>query len=116
MQNSSDDLIDVTNEIGISGKFLELARNGQLVTVSDAIHDRAQIATKLAEVEGKLKACNDPTRLAELEKWYRGKRRNFESRLPKLAADLEGQKCQLLAKLRQVDQWLDQEELALEWI
>jgi hypothetical protein len=34
MQYSSGDLIDATNEVGFSGKFLELARNGQLVTVS----------------------------------------------------------------------------------
>lgn len=115
MQNSSGDLIDVTNEVGTSGKFLELARNGELVTVSDAIHDRAQIATKLAAVEGKLKACNDPARLAEFEKWCRKGKKNFESRLRKLVADLENQKCLLLAEYRQIDQRIHQKEIAVEW-
>jgi hypothetical protein len=115
MQTSSDDLIDVTNEIGFSGKFLELARNGQLATVSDAIVDRAKIATKLAEVEGKLKACNDPTRLAELEKWCRKRKQNFASRLRNVVADLENRKRLLLAEYRQIDQRIHQKELTVEW-
>ena len=115
MQTSSDDFIDVTNDVGISGKFIELARNGQLVAVSEAIHDRVKVSRKLVEVEGKLKACNDPAGLAEFEKWCRKGKRNFESRLRKRVADLENQKCLLLAEYRQVDQRIHQKELAVEW-
>jgi hypothetical protein len=115
MQNSSGDLIDVTNEVGTSGYFMALARNGQLAAVSDAVLNRVKIAKELAEVEGKLNACNDPTSLAEFEKRYRKSKRTFEPRLQKLAADLEDRKCRLLAELRQIDQRLDPEELGGEW-
>ena len=113
MQDSSGDFIDVTNEVGTSGKFLELARNGQLVPTSEAIQERVRIARKLAEVEAKLRACNDPAKLAEFEKRYRKGGRNFESRLKELAANLEAQKSQLLAKMQQIDQQLV--ELGAEW-
>jgi hypothetical protein len=115
MQNSSDDLLDVTNEIGLSGKFLKLARNGQLAAVSSLIQNRVTIAKDLAAVEEKLKACNDPAMLAEFEKWCRKGKRDFEATLCKLAGGLEHRKCRLLGELRQIDQRLDQEEVDVEW-
>jgi hypothetical protein len=115
MQTLSSDLIDVTNEVGMSGKFIELARTGELVAVGSLIQNRVTIAKELAAVEGKLKACNDPAMLAEFEKWCRKGKTNFQSRLPKLAADLEARKSQLLAELHQIDQQLDQKELGANW-
>jgi hypothetical protein len=115
MQNSSSDLIYVTNEVGISGRFMALARNGQLGAVSEAIHDRASITEELAEVEGRLRSCNDPGRLAEFAIWCSTRKADFNSKLQKLVADLEARKCRLLAKLHQVDQQLDQEGLGMEW-
>jgi hypothetical protein len=115
MKISSHDLIDVTNEVGISGKFLKLARNGRLVAVSGAIQNRAKIAKELAEVEGKLNACNDPATLSELAIWCSTRRGDFGPKLKKLAANLEYRKCRLLAALRGADQRLHQDELSLEW-
>jgi hypothetical protein len=115
MQTSSDDLIDVTNDVGISGKFIKLERDGKIAVVSEAIRERVKIAKKLAEVEGKLKACNDPAKLAELDTWCRTRKRNFESRLRNIAADLEKRKPALLAKLHDIDQRLVQHEIAVEW-
>jgi len=115
MQTSSDDLIVVTNEIGISGVFLGLARNGQLFSLSDAIHDRGETVRNLVEVEGKLKACNNPAKLAEFEKWCRKGKRDFESRLRQVVTALEDRKCQLLDELHKMDQRLDRKELGIEW-
>src|ERR1700694_2397457 len=115
MQNSSSNFIVVTNEVGFSGVFLRLGRNGQLVAVSSLIQDRVKIAKRLAEIEGMLMACNDPARLAEYAQWCRKGKRDFESRLRKVVADLEDRKCLLLAELSEIDQRLDQEELNLEW-
>ena len=52
MQVSSSNLITVRNELGTSGKFLELARNGRLIAVSEGMQYRAAITKELAEVEG----------------------------------------------------------------
>lgn len=116
MQSSSNDFICVTNEYGASGRFLQLARNGQVVAVSEVIQNRVSIAKKLAEVEGQLSACNDPARLAELAIFCSTGKRDFELELRKVVANLEARKCRLLAKLLQIDQRLDQEELNVEWV
>jgi hypothetical protein len=84
--------------------------------VSSLIQDRVNTAEQLVAVEEKLRACNDPAKLAEFEKWCWKGKRDFQSRLPKLAADLEARKSGLLAKLQQIDQRLDQEEFGVEWV
>jgi hypothetical protein len=116
MQSSSNDFICVTNEYSASGRFLQLARNGQVVAVSEVIQNRVSIARKLAEVEGQLSACNDPARLAELAIFCSTRKRDFELELRKVVANLEARKCRLLARLHQIDQRLDQEELSVEWV
>ena len=115
MQNSSGDFICVTNDVGMSGRFLELARSGRLVPVSEAIQDRVKIAKELVEVEGKLRACNDPVKLPEFAVWCITRKKNFEPELRKLAANLEARKSKLLAKLHKIDQLLDQEQFVEEW-
>lgn len=116
MESSSNDFICVTNEYSASGRFLQLAQNGQLVAVSEVIQNRVSIAKELAEVEGQLSACNDPVRLAELAIFCSTGKRDFELELRKVVANLEARKCRLLARLHQIDQRLDQEELGLEWV
>ena len=116
MQNSLNDFICVTNEYSASGRFLQLARNGQLVAVSEVIQNRVSIANKLAEVEGQLSASNDPSKLAELAIFCSTRKRDFELELRKVVANLEARKYRLLTELRQIDQRLDQEELSVEWV
>jgi hypothetical protein len=115
MQVSSMKYMTLTNELGASGKFIELARNGQLIVVSEAICDRSRVVKELTEVERQLIACNDNQSLAELAIWCVHKGRNFESRLRKLAAGLEAQKCRLLTELRTIDHQLAQEHPGVEW-
>ena len=116
MQSSPDDFICVTNEYSASGRFLELAQNGQVVAVSEVIQNRVGIAKKLSEVEGQLSACNDPARLAEFAIFCSTEKRDFEVELRKVVANLEARKCRLLARLHQIDQRLDKEELSVEWV
>jgi hypothetical protein len=115
MQDSSSNFITLTNELGTSGQFIELAQNGQLVPVSEMIRDRATITNELSGVERKLRSCNDPGRLAELAIWCKAKRLDFSSRLRGLVAKLEAQKSQLLTKLRENDEQLNQEDSGVEW-
>jgi hypothetical protein len=115
MQISSSELITLTNELGASGRFIELARNGQLVAVSEAIWDRVRITKEIADVEGKLRSCNDPARLAAFAIWCSRRKVDFSSRLRDLVAKLEARKSQLLTNLHEVDQRLSQENSSLEW-
>jgi hypothetical protein len=115
MQISSSDPITLTNELGASGKFIELARNGQLVAVSEAIRDRVRITKEIADVEGKLRSCNDPARLAAFAIWCSTRKVDFSSRLRDLVVELEARKSQLLTKLLEIEQRLSQENPSLEW-
>ena len=77
--------------------------------------DRVKIAKELVEVEGKLKACNDPVMLAALAVWCITRKKDFASSLRKIAASLEDRKCELLAKLHKIDQLLDRKQFVEEW-
>lgn len=114
MQNSSSNFGTFTNELGASGQFIGLARNGNLMVVSKGIQDRAEITKELADIEGKLRSCNDPARLAEFAIWCSTKKVDFSSKLRQLAAKLETQQSQLLVKLSEIDEQLDQEDL-VQW-
>ncbi len=111
MQVSSSNLVTLTNECGGSGKFMELARNGQLMVVSEVIQNRATTTKELAEIERKLRSCNDPARLAEFAIWCTTRKVDFSSTLRQLAARLEVRKSQMLTKLleieRRQDYWLE---------
>jgi hypothetical protein len=114
MQSSSDHTIDVTNEVGMSGKFLKLARTGQLYPICNLINQRQVLARKLTAVEGKLNACNHPAALKELATWCRRKH-DFTIRLPKIAADQEEKQRKLIAQIKEIDELLDKAELEWEW-
>jgi hypothetical protein len=115
MRNSSSEFIIVNNELGSSGQFMKLARNGQLMMVSKAIQHRSRLAKALVEIEGQLSACNDQASLAELAIWGLQRKRDFELNLRKLVASLETRKCQLLAEMHQIDQQLAQDHPSVEW-
>ncbi len=115
MHNSSGDLIYVTNEVGMSGRFLELARNGQLVPVSEKIQDRVKIAKELVEVEGKLKACNDRSCWRPLR---------FGASLEKRTLRQVYERLQQVSKIGNVNYWpnctkidqlLDRKQFVEEW-
>jgi hypothetical protein len=116
VQDSSSNFITVTNELAASAQFIELERNGQLIAASEAIWDRSRVVEELAEVERQLIACNDKRSLAELAIWCLQRRRDFESRLRKLAASLEAQKYRLQTKLQTIDQRLAQAHSSVEWV
>jgi hypothetical protein len=115
MQFSSRDFITVTNEFGVSGRFIELARTGRLAPVSKAIWDRSHVARELAEIEAKLRACNDPATLAEFAIRCSTRTGDFISRLRQVVAKLEAQKSQVLAKLRKIDEQANKLDLGVEW-
>ena len=115
MQTSSDDLIDVTNDVGLSGKFIKLARERRLEKVCKMIRKREDLVRKLCEAEGARRACNDQVSLARLEKWCREQKRDFEAHLRKTAADAERKKGKLMLELQSVEQWLAEEELICDW-
>jgi|SRR5579864_503288 len=115
MQSSSGDFINPTNEVGTSGGFLKLARNGQLVTVSSLIQKRAKVAENLIPVEAQLVACNHPTALVEFALWCLKRRKQFAVELPRKVQSLEVRKIQLRTEVERIDQLLAQDESSFEW-
>jgi hypothetical protein len=115
MQNSSDDFIDVTNDVGLSGKFIRLARERRLEKVCKMVRKREDLVRTLDEVVGALRACHDQVSLARLEKWCRERKRDFEVHLRKTSADAEQKKGKLMLALQEIEQWLAEEELICDW-
>jgi hypothetical protein len=105
---------DVTNSVGSSGKFIDLARSGRLLDVSSLIQERAEAAEYLKQITAKLEACNSPARLAEFAIWCGEKKKDFGSALRKTVRELEKRKCELQAKLRQIDRAFAREKTNLE--
>lgn len=100
---TSDDFIVVINELATSGKFIVLDRNGRLVRVSKAIQNRTRILKELAEVDRKLRSCNNPAMLAELALWCNARKKDFSSRLRAEVEKLEDSKSKLLATLEEIN-------------
>ncbi len=115
MQNSSDDLIDVTHEVGTSGTFLELARKGQLAPVSSLIQKRAIMAADLAQVNAQLRACNNPAALAEFAVWCLDKKKDFGPELKKMVKKCESRRLQILDRMAGIDHRLVQQKQSTEF-
>lgn len=101
-----NDQIVVRNELGTSGEFLKMWRNGQLENVCRLIDERDAIVTSLAEIELTRKSCNSPSALTEFAVCCGQRRRDFARELRKKAANLEDRRARLNAKLRDINERL----------
>jgi hypothetical protein len=103
------------NPITVSGTFLMLAQNGNLMTVCEMIQQRAKIAAEIQQVEQQLLSCNHPYALSLLGLWKESHDRNFGAELIQRAAELETEKRELTASLQQIDERLAQQNVEFEW-
>jgi hypothetical protein len=99
----------------VSGTFLMLTQNGNLMMVCEMIQQRAEIAAEIQQVEQRLLSCNHPYALSDLGVWHEHRHRNFGAELIQLTEKLETRKCELRAALRQIDERLAQQNLGFEW-
>src|SRR5262249_7127474 len=115
IQNQTDPMI-VTNEIVYSGTFIEMYKSGALSLVSPWVAHHRKIGQRLAIVEAKLRACHDPVFAFEYQEYCDRCHKNFAQKLPILAAKLEGQKQELLDKLRKNEERIAKvNPLLAEW-
>jgi hypothetical protein len=101
--------------ITVSGTFLMLAQNGNLLTVCEMIQERGRIAEQIQHVEQQLLSCNHPYALAPLGLWHESRNRNVGTELIELAEKLETRKCELRVALQQIDEQLAQKNLGFDW-
>jgi len=99
----------------VSGDFLMLAQNGNLMRVCEMVQERARIAAEIQQVEQQLLACNHPYALAGLGQWCETRNKDFVTELIQRAEKLEIRKAELRAALQQIDEQLAQEIAGLEW-
>jgi hypothetical protein len=104
------------NELTVSGTFLMLAQNGNLMTVTQMIQERARIAADLQRVEEKLLSCNNPLALARYARSCEKRNKDFGTELRRLAVKLETQKCELTLALQQIDEQFAQQNLGFKWM
>jgi hypothetical protein len=102
------------NDLTVSGKFITMAQQGNLMTVSWMIQERTTIAAHLQQVEKKLLACNNPLALASLAEWCERGKKDFRTELIGRAAKLETKKCELKVELQQIDEGLVN-NMGFEW-
>jgi hypothetical protein len=101
--------------ITVSGTFLMLARNGNLMTVCEMIQERATIAADIQRVHEKLLSCNNPLALARYARWCETRKKDFGTALKQLAEQLETKKRELTLALQQIDEQLAQRNMGSEW-
>ena len=89
-----------TNELTISGKFIQLSRSGQLEQHQKVVNEFLGLRDQLLRVSQQLSACNNCVFLSQFAE---RKGRNFETAVVALTQELESSRRRLEERLAQLD-------------
>jgi len=107
------DRVIVTTPIVGSGTFIRMFEDGTLPQAMPLVEKHQKIGEHLAEINAKLRACNDPAAWPEFARYCALRHRDTSNELRILAGRLERQKRNQLKKLRKTEMQLAETEPAL---